>query len=244
MAARAASRRPTRAASAHEPDWEPPIPGRRRVLKTWDEYMAMAKRIIERFDHQFDLRHFDYMHPVRLQKSRAALPQALPGQDRLHRLGRSRRRPIVVCVGGVANTAMRFNYLAADLAEPLPRRVHGLGGPRPLGLDGRPARLFARDLRRAAAPADRRTWAASPVILLGSSLGGSAAIELAAQPSAARAQAHPERHRPAHPEGAAQAPLRHARAPLRLPRALRTCCARSAPRRRTTAPSPTTSAST
>ena len=53
---------------AHEPDWEPPIPGRRRVLRTWDEYMAMAKRIIERFDHKFDLKHFDYHHPVRLQK--------------------------------------------------------------------------------------------------------------------------------------------------------------------------------
>ena len=39
----------------HEPDWEPEILGRRRVLNSWDEYMAMAKRIIERFDHQFDL---------------------------------------------------------------------------------------------------------------------------------------------------------------------------------------------
>jgi len=55
----------------HAPDWEPPIPGRRRVLHNWDEYMSLAKRIIERFDHQFDLRHFEYHHPVRLQKCSA-----------------------------------------------------------------------------------------------------------------------------------------------------------------------------
>ena len=52
----------------HEPDWEPPISSPRRPLETWDEYMAMAKRIIARFDHQFELHHFDYIHPVKLQK--------------------------------------------------------------------------------------------------------------------------------------------------------------------------------
>ena len=41
---------PRRRARRHDPDWEPPIPGRRRVLKTWDEYMALAKPIV-----QFDL---------------------------------------------------------------------------------------------------------------------------------------------------------------------------------------------
>ena len=61
----------------HAPDWEPPIPGRRRVLHTWDEYMSLAKRIIERFDHQFDLRHFDYHHPVRLQAFRADAQDSL-----------------------------------------------------------------------------------------------------------------------------------------------------------------------
>ena len=105
--------------------------------------------------------------PLRLPPSgapaevRAALPQALSGQGRLHRLGRARRTRSWCACGGVANTAMRFNYLAADLESRLPRHLHGLGGPRALGLDGGRARLLARDLRRAAAPADRRTSAAA-----------------------------------------------------------------------------------
>jgi hypothetical protein len=32
----------------HDPDWEPPIPGRRRVLTTWDDYMALAEEASSR----------------------------------------------------------------------------------------------------------------------------------------------------------------------------------------------------
>ena len=88
--------------------------------------------------------------------------------------------PVVVCVGGVANTAMRFNYLAADLESHF--------------------RVVCMDWvgrGRSGWMADQRDYSlstyveqlhqlishlgAGPVILLGSSLGGSAAIELAAQ---------------------------------------------------------------
>jgi hypothetical protein len=43
-------------------------PGKRRSLKTWDEYMALAKRIVGRFHDKFELNHFTYMHPERLQR--------------------------------------------------------------------------------------------------------------------------------------------------------------------------------
>jgi hypothetical protein len=98
----------------HDPDWEPPIPGRRRVLTTWDEYMALAKRILDRFDGKFDLRHFDYHHPVRLQKCEVRFRKPYPVRVAYTDWGEP-SNPIVVCVGGVANSAMRFNYLAADL---------------------------------------------------------------------------------------------------------------------------------
>mgnify|MGYP003339281479 CR=1 FL=1 len=42
--------------------------GRRHALANWDDYMAMATRIVGRFHTQFDLRFFDYVHPERLQK--------------------------------------------------------------------------------------------------------------------------------------------------------------------------------
>jgi pimeloyl-ACP methyl ester carboxylesterase len=179
MAARAPEARRPRV-RRHEPDWEPPIPGRRRVLHTWDEYMALAKRIIARFDHQFDLRHFDYRHPVRLQRCAPRFRKSYPVKVAYTEWGDDPSAPIVVCVGGVANTAMRFNYLAADLENHF--------------------RVVCMDWvgrGRSGWMADQRDYSLStyveqlkqliehlgggPVILLGSSLGGSAALELAAR---------------------------------------------------------------
>src|SRR5258707_13537788 len=107
--------RPPAAAShrRHAPDWEPPIPGRRRVLHSWDEYMSLAKRIIERFDHQFDLRHFDYHHPVRLQHAPQRFRKPYPVKVAYTEWG-DPANPTVVCVGGVPTTPMRFNSLPAD----------------------------------------------------------------------------------------------------------------------------------
>ena len=163
----------------HEPDWEPSIPGRRRVLTTWDEYMALAKRIIERFDHQFDLRHFDYHHPLRLQKCAQRFRKPYPVKVAYTEWG-DPTNPIVVCVGGVANTAMRFNYLAADLESHF----------RVIAMDwvgrGRSGWMADQGDYSLATYAEQLRQlidhlGGGPVILLGSSLGGSAAIELAAR---------------------------------------------------------------
>ena len=176
--------RPTKAQAAerrrrHDPDWEPPIPGRRRVLKTWDEYMALAKRIIERFDQKFDLRHFDYHHPVRLQKCAARFRKPYPVKVAYTDWG-DPANPIVVCCGGVANTAMRFNYLASDL-EPHFRVVCmdwvGRGRSGWMADQGDYSlATYAEQIRQLI-----DHLGGGPVILLGSSLGGSAAIELAAR---------------------------------------------------------------
>ncbi|MFZ3321748.1 MAG: alpha/beta hydrolase [Usitatibacter sp.] len=162
----------------HEPTWEPPVPGRRLRLKTWDEYMAMAKRVIERFDHQFDLRHFDYLHPVRLQKTAQRFRKPYPVKIAYSDWG-DPQAPIVVCVGGVANTAMRFNYLAADLESHFRVVCMDWVGRGRSGwmADQRDYSLstYVEQLRQLISH-----LGGEPVILLGSSLGGSAAIELAA----------------------------------------------------------------
>jgi len=163
----------------HHPDWEPPIPGRRRVLHTWDEYMALAKRIIERFDHQFDLQHFDYHHPVRLQRCPRRLRKPYSVKVAYTEWG-DIANPTVVCVGGIANTAMRFNYLAADLES----HFHvvcmdwvGRGRSGWMADQGDYSlATYAEQLRQLI-----DHLGGGPVILLGSSLGGSAAIELAAR---------------------------------------------------------------
>jgi pimeloyl-ACP methyl ester carboxylesterase len=162
----------------HEPDWEPEILGRRRVLNSWDEYMAMAKRIIERFDHQFDLRHFDYHHPVRLQTCLPRFRKPYPVKVAYTEWGDA-ASPIVVCVGGVANTAMRFNYLAADLESHF--RVvcmDWVGRGRSGWMVDQGDYSLATYVEQLRQLIDH--LGGGPVILLGSSMGGSAAIDLAA----------------------------------------------------------------
>lgn len=174
MARRAPARR-----RRHDPDWEPPIPGRRRVLTTWDDYMALAKRIIARFDHQFDLKSFDYLHPVRLQKCAPRLRKPYPVKVAYTEWG-DPVNPVMVCVGGVANTAMRFNYLSADLEQRF--RVVNMDW---VGRGRSGWMADERDYSLATYVEQLRQLidhlGGGPVVLLGSSLGGSAAIEIAAR---------------------------------------------------------------
>ena len=163
----------------HEPDWEPSISGRRRVLTTWDEYMAMAKRVIERFDHQFDLRHFDYHHPARLQKGPPRFRKPYPVKVAYTEWG-DPANPTIVCVGGVANTAMRFNYLAADLESHFHVVCMDWVGRGRSGwmADERDysAATYVEQLRQLV-----DHIGGGPVTILGSSMGGSTAIELTAK---------------------------------------------------------------
>jgi pimeloyl-ACP methyl ester carboxylesterase len=162
------------------PDWEPPIPGRRHVLNTWDDYMALAQRIVGRFHDQFDLRHFEYEHPVRLQR-KVPLRFKRPYRVRVaYTDWGDPAKPTVICCGGVANTAMRFNYLANDLQESF--RVVcmdwvGRGMSAWLS-DENDYSLgaYVEQLRQMITHLD-----VGPVIVLGSSLGGSVAIEVAAR---------------------------------------------------------------
>ncbi len=160
--------------------WEPPLPGRRRVLTSWNEYMALASRVVGRFHGQYQLKHFDYQHPSGLQ----------PGTPR-----RLRKpyvavvaytewgpadAPVLLCCGGVANVATRFHYLASDLCDDW--RVvcmDWLGRGRSGWLaaeDDYSLATYAEQLRQMILHLGGR-----PVTILGSSMGGSAAIELIAR---------------------------------------------------------------
>ena len=98
-------------------DWEPPVRGRRRVMHNWNEYIAVASQVVGRFHGEFSLQHFDYVHPTRLQRG---TPQRLkrdyPTSVAYADWG-PRDAPVLVCCGGVASVAMRFNYLASDLSD-------------------------------------------------------------------------------------------------------------------------------
>lgn len=158
--------------------WEPPVAGRRRVLSSWKDYLTVASQVVGRFHGEFRLGHFDYRHPVRLQKG---TPQRLKREYEVPvayaEWGRP-DAPLVVACGGVASVAMRFNYLASDLAEHF--RVvcmDWVGRGRSgwlLAESDYSLPTYAEQLRQMIL----HVGGGKPVTVLGSSLGGSTAIEM------------------------------------------------------------------
>jgi pimeloyl-ACP methyl ester carboxylesterase len=163
-----------------EMGWEPPTLPRRHVLDDWKQYMALASRVVGRFHGQFAQRHFDYVHPTRLQPD---TPRRLKREYKVsvaYTDWGPADAPMLVCCGGVANVAMRFNYLAADLAADF--RVicmDWLGRGRSGWLASEAdysLRTYAEQLRQMIVH-----LGGAPLVVLGSSMGGSAAIEMIAR---------------------------------------------------------------
>jgi len=157
--------------------WEPPVRGQRRILNNWDEYMALASRVVGRFHGQFRISHFDYEHPTRLQPGTPRRLKKTYHASVAYTEWGAADAPVLLCAGGVANVAMRFHYLASDLCD-----THRVVCMDWLGR-GRSGWLAAEDDYSLATYAEQlrqmiRHLGGAPVTLLGSSMGGSAAIEL------------------------------------------------------------------
>ncbi len=150
------------------------------MLADWPAYMAMASQVVGRFHGQFRHGRFEYLHPVSLQ------PDTPPRRRKPYPVSIAytewgpAEAPVLLCCGGVANVAMRFNYLAADLADRF--RVvcmdwAGRGRSGWLSSQGDYSlESHVEQLRQMVAHLGDR-----PLALLGSSMGGSAALELAAR---------------------------------------------------------------
>lgn len=173
--------------------WEPPLAGQRRSIGSWNEYMALASRVVGRFHGHFQLRHFDYEHPTRLQPGTPRrLKRAYVTPVAYTEWG-SPDAPVLLCCGGVANVAMRFHYLASDLADRW--RVicmDWLGRGRSGWLaaeEDYSLATYAEQLRQmivhlagpGASLRGRVRVAGHGVTVLGSSMGGTAAIDLIAR---------------------------------------------------------------
>lgn len=147
----------------------------------WHDWLQVAERLDRRFAGHHAVAGFRYQQPVALQ------PEVPPRLRRLYEVPVActdwgpRGGPVLVCCGGVANTAMRFAFLAADLAREGHRVVcmDWLGRGRSGWLaDGSEYRLatYVEQLRQLIVH-----LGGGPVAVLGSSMGGSTALALAAQ---------------------------------------------------------------
>jgi len=160
-----------------DPAWEPDTRPQRSAPGDWQQYMAMASQVVGRFHGQYRLQRFYYLHPPSLQpRTPRRLRRAYAVSVAYTEWGDA-DAPVLLCCGGVANVAMRFNYLASDLADRF--RVIcmdwvGRGRSGWLAEEGDYSLdTYAEQLRQMIAH-----LGGAPVALLGSSMGGSAAIEL------------------------------------------------------------------
>lgn len=147
----------------------------------WAEFEASAAHLDQRFAGRYRTSSFDYVQPLRLQRgvpARLRKPYAVPVA---YTDWGPADAPLLVCIGGVANTAMRFAFLASDLCAT--RRVVcmdwlGRGRSGWLADDREYGRAtYLEQLRQLLSHLAPQ----GSVSLLGSSLGGSVALELAAR---------------------------------------------------------------
>jgi pimeloyl-ACP methyl ester carboxylesterase len=163
-----------------DPAWEPAVHGRRRVLSSWNEYLAVASQVVGRFRGQYKLGHFDYVHPTRLQPGTTRRLKKPYHVSVAYAEWGPADAPVIICCGGVASVAMRFNYLASDLADRF-RLICvdwvGRGRSGWLAAEGDYSlATYAEQLRQLIVHLGGK-----PVTVVGSSLGGSATIELASK---------------------------------------------------------------
>ncbi len=147
---------------------------------TWEEFELLVDRTVEPFKDQFDLCFFNYNHPVRFQGHwpehlRKDTPVRMSYTD-----WGALDAPVLLCVGGIANTARRWDYLACALASDF--RVicldwpgRGMSGWMPTQGD------YNLDTNVEVIRQLLEHLGCSRLHLLGSSLGGSVGMALAAR---------------------------------------------------------------
>lgn len=146
---------------------------------SWAEYEALAERIFAKFEGQFRLGSFDYVHPEHLQfgaqsQSRRPYPVRVS-----YMAWGAPQQPLLICMGGIANVARRFDYLASGLSKDYfvvcPDWLgRGFSGWLQDHGDYR-LETYVEQLRQLV-----RHLGDRPVLLLGSSLGATVAMEFSA----------------------------------------------------------------
>lgn len=146
----------------------------------WNAYEAHAAQLERPFAGRYRSCRFDYQHPLRLQRRvPSRLRRVYPVSVAYTHWGQA-GQPLILCVGGVANCAHRFHFLAAGLAASYQVVCMDWVGR---GYSGWLADVseyqletYVEQLRQCLLHLGARR-----ATLVGSSLGGTAAIVLAAR---------------------------------------------------------------
>ncbi|MBX3634713.1 MAG: alpha/beta hydrolase [Rubrivivax sp.] len=149
--------------------------------ETWTAWEAVALRLAARFEPLAERGGFEYRQPPALQRAVPRRHRREYGVPVHWTCWGPTHGPRLLCVGGVVSSAARFSFVAADLARAGWRVVCmdwvGRGRSGWLADETEYALpVLVEQLRQAV-----MTLGGGPVALLGSSMGASAAIALAAR---------------------------------------------------------------
>lgn len=147
---------------------------------TWEAYNQHAAALEAPFAAKFVAARFDYQHPLRLQRFvPKRLRRVYPVSIAYTQWGRP-DRPLILCVGGIANCAHRFHFLAAGLSDAYQIICMDWVGR---GYSGWLADLTEYDIETYVEQLKQclHHLNVGQVTIVGSSLGGTAAILLAAR---------------------------------------------------------------
>jgi pimeloyl-ACP methyl ester carboxylesterase len=146
----------------------------------WAAYEAHAAALEDPFRGRYASCRFDYRHPLRLQKNVPTRLRRVYPVSVAYTLWGKAGDPLILCVGGVANCAHRFHFFAAGMDDRYQIACMDWVGRGNSGwladVSEYQLETYVEQLKQCLHHLNARQ-----VILLGSSLGGTAAIVLAAR---------------------------------------------------------------
>ncbi|MES2772411.1 MAG: alpha/beta hydrolase [Pseudomonadota bacterium] len=156
-------------------------PSAEQIEQQWQALKARADRVTQTFSGQYSLKQFDYVQPEQLQNG---VPERLQKRYSVpvsYVAWGSPDKPVLLCCGGIANTAMRFSFLAAALHKEFYVICMDWLGRGRSGWLAHECEYNHATLLEQMRQMVRHLGTSRPLNLLGSSLGGNIAIDFAAQ---------------------------------------------------------------
>lgn len=146
----------------------------------WQTLEGIASRLKHRFDGEYTLRQFDYVQPLRLQRGVPGRLQKRYSVPVTYSDWGSPGQPVLLCCGGIANTALRFAFLASELRHHFRVICMDWLGRGHSGWLAHECE-YTHDTMVEQMRQMIRHLGVAGITVLGSSLGGNVAIDLAAR---------------------------------------------------------------
>lgn len=150
------------------------------TARQWKALESVAERLKHRFDEEYSLRQFQYLQPLRLQRGVPMRLRKIYSVPVAYTDWGMPGAPVLLCCGGIANTALRFAFLASELRHQFRIICMDWLGRGHSGWLSHECE-YTQDTMVEQMRQMIQHIGATGITVLGSSLGGNVAIDLAAR---------------------------------------------------------------